>query len=248
MDRTDIAARDQVVVYDLLRLDSSPDTPASCRTVVYVTNTSHDGNFGGRSGLDAFCAASKPSALSCVAVHALLNVDGGDLVGTMPQLYGYEGNAPLCWYEPVWGFATKFANTWADMLDGTIEVDRRTGTGRDTYVWTGTVDPLGSAVDSTRYHCTNWTVAGNAGAAGNHWNFNFWEYANTGSGGVAMPDVTTNWLATASTFQKKKWYGPTTCCAYNEWACPTACPPDTLVSMDTLVCGGHAYLMCACAR
>ncbi len=69
---------------------------------------------------------------------------------------------------------------------------------------------------------------------------------NLRSGMVAMPDVTSGWLATTSTTAKKWKYKPTSCCYFGTSQCPCPCPAASATSNDRLQCANSARVMCAC--
>jgi hypothetical protein len=216
----------------------------ACGTIVYVTTNSHNGNFGGRMGLDSFCKIYRPAGLVCTNFRALVSVQSGDAIADMPTNYGYKANRPLYWYNPTSAKFIKFSNSWTDALKGTIQVDRKTGTGVDKYVWTG-ADNTGGLANSSRYHCQGWTRT----AYGQNWNLCNSRKGNVLSGMVAMPDETKNWLNTTSIMSKRKKYGPTTCCFLSpSLNCPSSCPPDSSTGnhSDVLMCDGTAPVMCAC--
>jgi hypothetical protein len=220
----------------------APDLPPSCSTAVYSTANAHDGNLGGRTGADQLCVSEKPAGLACSKIHALISVDAADTIAAMPTSYGYGASKPLCWVHATTLAKTQFATSWADMLDGSISVSRKVGTGRDTHVWTGSKND-GTLADDFRFHCTGWTAT----SYGPHWNFHHSYAGNVGCGAVSMPDVTADWLYAKSPFSKKKQYGPTTCCFYGDFICPSLCPADSyLGDGDEVMCAGSARLMCVC--
>ena len=233
---------------DAQKGDWSPGTDLSgtCKTLVYVPGVAQDGKFGGRTGLDLFCATHKPSSLTCSSVHALVAVSQADALTNLAKNHGFESKGAICWVHSVTGLKTVFATDWADMLDGTILVSREVGTSRAGYAWIGT-GQTGTVSTTGRFSCQGWTTNAYSTIKGDHWNFSYWGTANIGSGSVGMADATTAWLNTQSPFAKKKKLGPTTCCGYNKFACPTPCPPDSFAFYDQKTCGGKALLMCACA-
>jgi len=218
---------------------------ADCGTVVYVTTATNDGKFGGRNGLDGFCSNKIPPGLKCKNIHALISTSLTDDIASMPTAYGYKATKPLYWYNPAGFKFTKFATNWADMLDGSITVSRKSGTGVDKFAWTGTTN-AGKAYDHKRYHCGKWTndvFGNNWKAGGNSLQFNL------GSGVVSNPTAVANWLATVSTFATKTQYGPKTCCVAHPGSptvCNASCPSSSTASSDVLMCGAHATVMCAC--
>ena len=140
-------------------------------TIIYVATTPHNGNFGGRSGLDSFCSNNKPSGLQCRNIHAFISVGLDDDIELMPDNYDYDG--ALYWYHSSAKNLTKFADSWSDALDGSIAVTQQTGTGTDaTYVWSGS---YASGHSSDPYDCNDWTtISGNAYYGLHHWTDNSW--------------------------------------------------------------------------
>ncbi len=219
-----------------------------CETTVFVTEAGHNGDFASddiegndaRTGLNNFCQDNMPAGLSCTNVHALITVNRQD---SMVNLSGWDRgqfrySEEVQWYHTGTQALTKMANNWSDMLDGTIEVDRLTGTGVDTYVWTGS-NPDGTLIgegwkkaDRVDFHCNYWTSAGS--------DENCWNVADAGddlhSGVVAFPDATTSWLRTENTTTVKETYGPDMCEGTE--------PGGTYE--DDLTCDANARVMCAC--
>ena len=220
---------------------STCGTNSNCGTIVYVSTASHNGNFGGRSGLDSFCKSKMPTGLSCTNVHALIGVSSSDEIQDMPSNYGYEAAKPLYWYNKTNKNLTKFASNWPDMFDGTIAVSRLVGTGEDSHVWTGS-ENNGGLHKSFRFCCLGWTTAWGSLA----WNGGHTLKGNDNSGIAAIPGVTTNWLQTFSTTPTKHKYGPKTCCYFGTSKCPGSCPSATSTTHDRLLCANSARVMCAC--
>ena len=222
-------------------ISSSAWTSVPCGTTVYVATKSNSGKYGGRPGLDTFCKTNMPAGLSCTKIHALISVTAVDEIRDMPSNYKYKSGSPLYWYNATTKKVTKFANSWADMLDGTIAVSRLAGTGSNTYVWTGS-SHAGALANATRYHCYNWSTD----QRGPSWPFGKSVSGTPYSGYGGMPTATKHWLITSSSLANKKKYGVTKCCAYASYSCPSSCPADSTVTGDILMCKGPAYLMCAC--
>lgn len=107
---------------------------------VYLTTNTHQGDLGGsRAAIDNICETEMPSTLSCSNVHALLTVSEDDEIRDMPSNYGYDETKPIYWYNSSTQGATQFADTWSDMLDGTIAVNQDTGTGDSSITWSGSL-------------------------------------------------------------------------------------------------------------
>ena len=229
---------------DMLKPDAGIicGTNSSCGTIVYVSTSSHNGNFGGRGGLDSFCSSKMPAGLSCANVHAMITVSASDEIRDMPANYGYTAGKPLYWYSGTTKKYTTFASSWIDALKGNILVDRKTGTGQDKYVWTGSSN-IGAALDTTRYHCSGWKSS----SYGPAWKISgFSMNGNVHSAAVGMPDSSKSWLYSSSSMAKKKAYGPSTCCFNGSSKCPDTCPTSATAFGDVLLCGSSAPVMCAC--
>jgi hypothetical protein len=245
-DAEEVVAVDAAKIVDAKIADAMVDAAPACSLVVYTTAAKGNGNFGGRAGLDSFCAGDSNLPAGCVDAHALISVDAADSMQSMPTTFAIDSSQPLCWHNSNNGGMTLFANDWADMFDGTISTSRAEGTGVDAHTWTGS-NNAGTIYDDTRSHCTNWTASSlSNNYAGGDWNYRYWITSNVGSGAVSMPNATSNWLNTQSTHATKVAYGPATCCAFDQFTCPSPCPtPDTL-ELDLLTCGGESQLMCVC--
>ena len=144
------------------------------KITLYKTTTKHNGNFGGRAGVDNFCANNKPSDLTCNNVHAFISVNPADEVRDMPNNYGYSSSKPLYWYHSTEGKFTKFANNWADILDSSIEVNAHMGTGYSGDHWTGSyIDGSSDEVRDPGYGtCGAWTSTSKYGTMGDPLNVN----------------------------------------------------------------------------
>lgn len=111
---------------------------AETYTILYMGSANHTGNVGGRVGADELCAAEKPGALACTAIHAFLCVSAGDSVRTMPNNYGYPRTRPVYWYDASGGILSQVGEDWGDVLDGSIERSANAGTGAGiAYYYTG---------------------------------------------------------------------------------------------------------------
>jgi hypothetical protein len=218
----------------------------ACGTSVYVTDNAHNGNFGGRSGLDAFCASEKPESLTCSSIHALISVASGDAIVNMPTNYGFAIDQPLCWFNPGTGLHTQFATGWEDMLDGTISVSRLAGTGNPGYTWTGSTNSgrMTDGSGNNRACCQSWTSTYGRSA----WNFTWSFNGNVGSGLVSLAHLTSDWLWHYSPWATKQALGPDACCYFQAFSCPSSCPAADHVESDSLLCAATARVMCACAR
>ena len=139
------------------------DSESDDKIIFYATSEIYGGNLGGREGADDICEDEKPSGLSCDNLHAFLSVGEDDEIKDLPYSYKYSSTKALYWYNHQTGALTKFANNLSDALDGSIEVDARTGTGRPLYYhyWTGASSNGALNVD--------WDINGNDYAAADGW-------------------------------------------------------------------------------
>ncbi len=144
--------------------------------VMYVTAIGHTADFGGRSGLDAFCASEMPNPTDfarCGTPHAFVSVTASDEIADMPTLYGYTTTLPIYWYDPrTRTFTSLVAEEWLSLLDGGIVVGQMDGTGVMENAWTGSLANGHIAADT----CLNWSFgsSGFLGQTGNsetgaHW-------------------------------------------------------------------------------
>jgi hypothetical protein len=127
------------------------------KTVIYVDQTMRNGNFGGRSGADAICAASANKPATATLVHAFISVNATDEIRDMHVSGGdathYNTNSPIYWYKAATQLANSLvANNWADMLDNSISTAQNTGTGLGYTVWTGS-----SSAGALAASCSGWT-------------------------------------------------------------------------------------------
>ena len=129
--------------------------------VIYLSTVTHNGNFGGRPGLDNFCLQYKPSNLpsNCANCHAFISVNENDEIRDMPENYGYNRNWNIYWWNRTQGKLYMAFSKWADMPENWVTAPWA-GLGGDyngTYVvWTGT--DYGLSLGSG--NCKGWTHAG----------------------------------------------------------------------------------------
>ncbi len=156
--------------------DSGPDGGPAAFIAMYVPAVGHDGNFGGRAGLDAFCASEMPNPsdfADCGTPHAFVSVNAADEIADMPTRYGYTTTIPIYWYDPrTRMFTSLVAEEWLSLLDGGIVVGQMDGTGVMESAWSGSM--ANGHLATT--HCNNWSNMSTAvvGAVGNsetgaHW-------------------------------------------------------------------------------
>jgi len=137
-------------------------------SIVYITTATHNGDFGGPSGLQSFCTNNMPSNLVCNNIHAFVSTESIS-IKALPTEYGYSENMPLYWYNSSTHKLTKFADNWTDMCDGSIAVSQSDGTNEDYWgVWTGSKDNCSSYCGHTYWTCChNWTLDTAPGVLGN---------------------------------------------------------------------------------
>ena len=153
-------------------------------TIVYMASSEHSGGaFGGRAGIDSWCASNKPSNLpaSCENIHALVSVNSSDEIRDMPSVYGYPSDKPLYWWNNSTQEAVMLAGDWPDMLDGEILIAQEDGTGLtygggEGYVFTGSMSN-GSVTDN----CNGFTSGANqirSGQGEPGTRTSYWMYTN----------------------------------------------------------------------
>jgi hypothetical protein len=126
---------------------------ASIRVPVLYSAGAHNGNLGGRAGADATCtnAADKPTGYS--HYHALLSVNADDEIRDMPANYGVPTSMPI--YSPN---RTLIANTWADLLDGSISTTLSdAGVAPPNKLWWSGSQSDGSLLNF--YECGGWLTS-----------------------------------------------------------------------------------------
>ena len=228
---------------NIINLDLDDDTldtdAAKSGTVLYITTSNHNGSFGGRAGLDSYC--ENYSTCGSQNVHAFISVNASDEMSDLPTNYGYESNRPIYWFNSGDKKLVKLASSWADMLDGSIEVSMVDGTGRDVVVWTGS-NASGRLLNDIRYSCSGWTDSSSCQGG---WNFHYSYTGNVDSGAVTFGNQSANWLYYQTPLDEKLSYGPDRCGYYNTYGCPSSCPSGSYSSDNSLLCTESAYLMCA---
>jgi len=129
------------------------------QTIIYMAEgTMPNGNLGGRSGADTYCANNKPANLpsDCGDIRAWMAMSTTDEVRDMPALYGYISNYPLYWWHSTDSILTLFANNWDDVFDNSILVSQADGTGIAENVMSGTWND-GSVYQFPNYCCNGFT-------------------------------------------------------------------------------------------
>jgi len=129
-------------------------------TIIYAISERKTADFGGRAGIDSWASARVPSNLSRFTptnIHGFVSVTSSDEIRDMPTRYGYDADAPIYWWHDNQKTLYKLANNWADMLDGSILINQRDGTGTTyTFVWSGS-NSAGALKSGTSRNCGNWT-------------------------------------------------------------------------------------------
>ena len=129
--------------------------------LIYLIDTpTHNGNFGGRPGLDNFCLNNKPSNLpsNCANCHAFISVNENDEIRDMPENYGYNRNWNIYWWKTKEGKRYMAFSKWANMpTDWVTAPEDGLGTHYWGEVWTGTRSDLSYDIG---YTCGGWTTYG----------------------------------------------------------------------------------------
>lgn len=138
----------------------------------------HDGNLKGstesaRIGADAMCNASVDKPDGIKNVHAFVTIGLGDQISNMATKYGYPTDLPI--YGA--GGLTLVANNWADVLDGSINMNLNAaavlplhsqwwsgsnqdgtynGTVSECSLYTDATNPQQSFVGNADYSDSNW--------------------------------------------------------------------------------------------
>jgi hypothetical protein len=132
-------------------------------TPIYVySGGQRTGNLGGRAGADQFCESALPTDLNGMEVHALISVNANDEIADMVTNYDLPTDKPFVGY----GSETVIAESWTDLLDGTLDVSLEAAgiLGMANTFWSGSNANGTLAV----IHCNEWSSAGGGvfGAAG----------------------------------------------------------------------------------
>lgn len=119
------------------------------------------GNLGGRSGADGLCVSEKPSGAYQTNVRALISVSGADEIRDMVSNYSVPTT-----HEIKSESGNVVANNWADLLDGSIDMNLLSAgvLMMPVHWWSGS-DNTGALGTN---HCLGWTSdsSGDAGDVG----------------------------------------------------------------------------------
>ena len=129
------------------------------KLVLYYSNSTYDGNLGGRSGADTKCrAGGYPSGFSTSNIRAFLSTSASDEIKDIPNKYGFPTNRkPYVWKSSSY---TQIGNNWADLLDGflTFESGINSSLVLTTCWWSGSTNS-GAWYSSGNFNqCQGWTV------------------------------------------------------------------------------------------
>ena len=113
---------------------------------LFSSGTTHTGNLGGRTGANNICrtSATRPAICSAHNTWAFISISGADEVRDFPSNMpawtgGMAFNTGWSWY---WRHGTsdgvRAANSWSDLLDGTVQNVGTLGGMPDAWHWTGT--------------------------------------------------------------------------------------------------------------
>jgi hypothetical protein len=149
---------------------TSATNEATTHVIIYSDNGNgsgnHTGNLGGRTGADAFCAASTSKPAGFTSYRALISVDGTDQILDMPTKYSIPA-LPLVGNYPA-GTRPAIVANWAALLNGTtLATTMQLATGATNHaLWTG------SNANGTIHadNCSGWTdgTASFSGRVGAH--------------------------------------------------------------------------------
>jgi hypothetical protein len=71
-------------------------TTVSAAVYMYASSSTTTGNVGGRAGADATCTASKPGALTCTTIHAVISINNTtDEIATLASNYAIPAGRPV---------------------------------------------------------------------------------------------------------------------------------------------------------
>lgn len=118
-----------------------------------------------RGSLDQMCISARQSlypAMSCSSVRAFISITNSDCIANMPSNYGLPTS--LAFMGPT---GTIIANTWADLMDGSIPINLRDADIASQEWWSGSNASGGASPDN----CASWTGYASSvinGAAGAH--------------------------------------------------------------------------------
>ena len=156
-----VAAIDAVVATidaHVASFDARPSTPDATTftgpVAMFSTITSNGGNLGGRAGADTLCSAAMTdqslTAMCPNQVHAFLSVTADDSIAAMPAKYGVPtSSVVVSAYEPA-----DVAQSWADLLDGSIGFSLENAVITDAMHYTGST-AAGALIAGS--NCNGWT-------------------------------------------------------------------------------------------
>jgi len=121
---------------------------AAGNIMLYTDNVTHNGNLGGRAGADALCASSASKPAGFGQYRAFISVDAADEIQDMPTNYGVPTT------DPIVGSGGTIATNWANLLDGSIDINLQTAIGATGRYWTGSSQNGGVMA----VFCSGWTT------------------------------------------------------------------------------------------
>lgn len=133
-----------------------PQIPPGGPVYLYNPSLNPNGNItsgaGTRAALDTFVqGGANPGVCSGKTRHAFITLNAGDSIANMPANFGFSPNSPV-----FGALGPQVANTWADLLDGTIATPLNTATGAPFTYWTGST----AAGTASGNSCASWTLPG----------------------------------------------------------------------------------------
>ena len=133
---------------------------------LYITNANYMGNLGGRSGADNYCNNDSNKPTDCDGnAWAFISVDKWDEIRNMPNTKGVDRGGVWFWNNG--GTKKKAADSWNDLLDGTIYSPAQ-DVGYSAVYWTGS-NPDGSVNSNNCDHWLMFLPGTHYGVAGISW-------------------------------------------------------------------------------
>lgn len=152
--------------------------------ILYQGDSTHDGNFGGRLGIDALCQSAINKPIEKPEARGFISIDAGDTIKNMPFNHYFPSEVPIKSKS-----GNIVADNWNDLTDGTIKntLFILGVLPNSTQWWSGSdalaFGNLASSPDPEE-HCNNFT---NNGAANGQLGLstlsdNYWMAGSAGSG------------------------------------------------------------------
>ncbi len=116
-----------------------------------------------RDTIDELCVNAKTSAyptLPCLNVRALISISNSDDIAGMPANFSVPTSRKIIGHTGM-----QIGDTWADLLDGTIDMTLSDANISSDHWWSGSLSDGTFDVDN---NCSGWTSASDKGQAGFH--------------------------------------------------------------------------------